>query len=53
MRVYELKKDDTPRLSTDDFSGGEWMLPAEPRSRLQANETAKGDLLIVLNLVYP
>ena len=53
MCMYEIAADDTPTLNPDDFSGGEWLLPAELRSRLQAKEAAKGDLLRVLNLVYP
>ena len=52
MRVYEIGTNETPQLNPSDFSGGEWLLPAELRSRLQASEAAKGDLLRVLNLVY-
>ncbi|WP_225430022.1 NUDIX hydrolase [Deinococcus detaillensis] len=52
MHVYEMLTDDTPTLNPDDFSSAEWLRPTELRRRLHTGESAKGNLLKVLNLLY-
>lgn len=52
QRVYEIRTDDVPDFNPDDYSGGEWMTPAELRERIEFGEPAKGDLLTLLDLLY-
>ena len=48
QRIYEIRPDDVPDFTLDDYSGGEWRTPAELRWRTLEGEPAKGDLLALL-----
>ncbi|MGY2895816.1 NUDIX hydrolase [Deinococcus sp. UYEF24] len=53
QRVYEIRMDDVPEFNPDDYSGGEWTTPSELRQRIAGGKSAKGDLLPLLELLYP
>lgn len=52
QRVYEIKSDGAPDYNQDDFSGFEWLTPAEIISRHEADEPMKDDIPEVLRLCY-
>jgi isopentenyl-diphosphate delta-isomerase len=43
--MYLYSSDETPDFNKDDFSGYEWLTPAELRDRLKSGETAKDSLI--------
>ena len=53
MRVYELRADEAPAFNTADFSGAEWLTPAELLERVARGDPAKGDLAELVRRCYP
>ena len=53
QRIYAIRTESAPDFNPDDYSGGEWMTPAELRRRILEGQAAKGDLLALLDLLYP
>lgn len=52
MQVYELAMDAAPNYNPDDFSGYEWLPPAEIVRRVEAGEPAKDDLALIVRRFY-
>ncbi|PTA67914.1 NUDIX hydrolase [Deinococcus arcticus] len=52
MRVYEIRSDVAPAFNPDDFSGAEWLTPAEVLARIAAGDPAKGDLAELIRRCY-
>ncbi|MEO6109505.1 MAG: NUDIX domain-containing protein [Candidatus Saccharimonadales bacterium] len=54
MRTFLLRQDDTPRLNSEDFVGGEWLTPGEVMRRIDEGHPAKYVLreALVLLLQY-
>ncbi|WP_221088072.1 NUDIX hydrolase [Deinococcus aquaedulcis] len=52
MRVYELRSDVAPAFNPEDFSGAEWLTPAELLARIEAGDPAKGDLAELVARCY-
>ena len=52
MRVYEIRSDTAPDYNPQDFSGGEWLTPAQVLSRIAAGDPAKGDLAELVQRCY-
>ncbi len=48
MTVYLIKTDETPRYNPDDFSEGSWLEVDKLIQKLKEGETAKSDLLKVV-----
>jgi hypothetical protein len=53
MRVYELRADAAPTFNPADFSGAEWLTPAELLERVARGDSAKGDLAELVRRCYP
>jgi len=52
QKVYEIESDVAPEFNPDDFSGYEWLSPAEIIERFKAGETGKEDIPEVVKLCY-
>lgn len=52
MTVYEIKSDIVPTYNEDDFSGYEWLLPAEILERLASGDTSQDDLPVLIKKFY-
>lgn len=52
MRVYELRSDVAPDYNPEDFSGGEWLTPAQLLTRIAGGDPAKGDLAELVQRCY-
>ncbi len=52
MTVYEIISDTAPAYNEDDYSGYEWLSPAEILERLASGETSKDDLPVLIKKFY-
>jgi 8-oxo-dGTP pyrophosphatase MutT (NUDIX family) len=50
--IFEIKTDETPKLSADDFTSYEWLYPVELSDSIMAGHSAKSNILPLLKLVY-
>lgn len=53
MRVYEISYQTTPTYNPDDFCESFWFEPQELERRIRAGEPAKGDLLELVQRIFP
>jgi isopentenyldiphosphate isomerase len=53
MEVYEMLANEVPNYNREDFSGFEWLAPAEIMRRIGAGEPTKEDLPILIRTFYP
>lgn len=53
MHVYEIRWDETPRYSLDDFVENFWLKPKDLLARISAGDCAKSDLSKVVKRFYP
>lgn len=52
MEVFEIRTNVVPRYNPDDFSGYEWLMPAEVIRRIEAGEPGKDDLPVILRKFF-
>lgn len=52
MHVYEIRRDETPRYSLDDFMEHYWFAPQDLLARIAAGECAKSDLPKLVKAFY-
>ena len=52
MKVYEISTDVTPQYNHHDFTESFWLFPAELIQRIEAGESAKSDLRILVQKFY-
>ncbi len=52
MTVYEIISDTVPTYNEDDYSGYEWLSPAEILERLASGDTSKDDLPVLIKKFY-
>jgi hypothetical protein len=53
MEVFEIRLEQTPDFNPDDFSEFFWLTPQEAIQKIQSGNPAKGDLLELLERLYP
>jgi isopentenyldiphosphate isomerase len=53
MEVFEIQLEHTPAFNPDDFSESFWLTPQEAKHKIRAGDSAKGDLLELLERLYP
>ncbi len=52
MKVYEIPANVTPQYNRNDFSESFWLSPAELIKRIEAGESSKSDLPILIRKFY-
>ncbi len=52
MQVYEVNLDNVPNYNPEDFSGYEWLYPAEVLAKLESGDTAKDELPRLIRKYY-
>jgi 8-oxo-dGTP pyrophosphatase MutT (NUDIX family) len=53
MEVFEIQLEHTPAFNPDDFSEFFWLTPQEAKQKIHDGDPAKGDLLELLERLYP
>ena len=53
MRVFEIQLERTPSFNPDDFSESFWLTPQEAKQKIRSGNPSKGDLLELLERLYP
>ncbi len=53
MHVWEIHMDEVPPYNTGDFVEWYWLTPKAFREHMDTGDTAKGDLLRLINILYP
>lgn len=51
-KIYEIRSDETPVYNPDDFVEAFWITPQELLERIEQGEVAKGDLPILVKMLY-
>jgi isopentenyl-diphosphate delta-isomerase len=52
QQVYEIQSDETPNYNQDDFSEAFWLTPQEIVKKIEGGESAKHDLIPLLQKYY-
>lgn len=52
MKVYEIASEVVPVFNQDDFVEYYWLTPQEFVRKIESGDTCKGDLLILVKLIY-
>lgn len=52
MKVYEISANTTPQYNRDDFTESFWLSPVELIKKIEAGESSKGDLPILVRKFY-